>query len=123
MKGTGTLAMHKAMENSQTKLVKHMRENGLIICAMAKAFLFTQMEANMKVNGSRMLSVESVLRFGKTKISKELTQMEKRMALDGTSGKIMHSTRVTGLRAKSMGLVPIDGQMEESSQVSGSTAR
>ena len=119
MKGTGTLAMHKATENSQTKLVKHMRENGSIICVMAKAFLFTRMEANMKANGSRMLSVESVLRYGKTKISKELTQMEKRMALDGTSGKIMHSTRVTGLRAKSMDLVPIDGQMEESSRASG----
>ena len=123
MKGTGTLAMHKATENLRTKLVKHMRENGSIICVMAKAFLFTRMEANMKANGSRMLSVESVLRFGKTKISKELTQMEKRMALDGTSGKIMHSTRVTGLRAKSMDLVPTDGQMEESSQVSGSIAK
>ena len=77
----------------------------------------------MKANGSKMLSVESVSSFGKMKISKELTQMEKRMALDGTSGKIMHSTRVTGLRAKSMDLVPTDGQMEESSQVSGSTAR
>ena len=77
----------------------------------------------MKANGSRMPSVESVSSFGKTKISKELTTMEKRMALDGTSGKTMRSTRVTGLRAKSMDLVPTDGQMEESSLVSGSTAK
>ena len=100
-----------------------MRENGSIICVTAKAFQSTRMEANMKANGSRMPSVESVSSFGKTKISKELTTMEKRMALDGTSGKTMRSTRVTGLRAKSMDSVPTDGQMEESSLVSGSTAK
>ena len=41
----------------------------------------------MRANGSRTLSVESVSSFGKMKISKELTKMGKRMALDGTSGK------------------------------------
>ena len=77
----------------------------------------------MKANGSRTPSVELVSSFGKMKISKELTKMGKRMALDGTSGKTMHSTRVTGLRAKSMALAPTDGQMEESSQVNGSTVK
>ena len=123
MKETGTSAMHKVTANSRTKLVRLMRANGSIICVTAKAFQSIRMGVNMKANGSRTPSVESVSSFGKMKISKELTKMGKRMALDGTSGKTMHSTRVTGSRAKSMALAPTDGQMEESSQVNGSTVK
>ena len=123
MKETGTSAMHKVTANSRTKLVRLMRANGSIICVTAKAFQSIRMGVNMKANGSRTLSVELVSSFGKMKISKELTKMGKRMALDGTSGKTMHSTRVTGSRAKSMALAPTDGQMEESSQVNGSTVK
>ena len=53
------------------------------------------------------------------KISKELTRMERKMDMGGTCGRTMRNMREIGLRAKSTDLVPIDGQMEESSQVNG----
>ena len=96
-----------------------MKESGLIICATAKESPSIRTEESTRANGSKMPSVEWVSNSGRMRISKELTKMERKMDMEGTCGKIMHSMKAIGLRARSMDLVPIDGQMEESSQVNG----
>ena len=91
----------------------------MITCATAKESPSIRTEGSTRANGSKMHSVEWVWNSGRMKISKELTKMERKMDMEGTCGRTMPSMKEIGLRAKSTDLVPIDGQMEESSQVNG----
>ena len=91
----------------------------MIICVTVREFQFIRTEESTRANGSKMHSVEWVWNSGKMKISKELTRTERKMDMEGTCGRTMPSMKAIGLRAKSTDSVPIDGQMEESSQVNG----
>jgi hypothetical protein len=61
MRVNGTKAENMASECGRMKMENHMSDNGRIARPMDLGFMFMQMPADMKVNGSIRLSTEKVL--------------------------------------------------------------
>ena len=120
MKVSGKMVKQTAKVNSGTSMETFMKEHGPMTKLMVKELIPMQTDPHIQVNGSKICSMDLVVRLGKMDLNMRVnTKSGKNMVKVFTNGKTAHLIMEIGLKMISMEKANIIGMMADFIQVIG----